>query len=212
MALATYSDLKAAVASWLNRTDLTTQIPDFITLAESRLNRLLKLRLTEVEASLSLAQGARSVALPSAFIEPIALWDSDVNGRRELRFLGPTQLEVSTIAQVIEYWAITGANIEFECPSDKARTLILRYVQGFGLTDASPTNWLLTNHPDVYLFAALVEAAPFLRDAEALGIYDARLQVAIKEVNEKEGRSRSLTTLSTDVPIMRHRWAWATDL
>ena len=37
MALTTYTELKAAIADWLNRSDLTSQIPDFITLAEAEM-------------------------------------------------------------------------------------------------------------------------------------------------------------------------------
>ena len=34
MPLATYNDLKASIADFLNRSDLTNAIPDFISLAE----------------------------------------------------------------------------------------------------------------------------------------------------------------------------------
>ena len=43
MALSSYSDLKASVASWLHRDDLTTQIPDFICLAEADMQVRAKL-------------------------------------------------------------------------------------------------------------------------------------------------------------------------
>jgi hypothetical protein len=42
MSLTTYSELQSSIADWLNRTDLTSQIKDFITIAESRLDRELK--------------------------------------------------------------------------------------------------------------------------------------------------------------------------
>lgn len=208
MALANYSDLKVAVAGWLNRTDLTDQIPDFITLAESKLNRRLKLRVMETEASLSLSSGGQSVALPSGFVEPMDLWAEDPEGRRDLRYLDPSQMPDHVAQDRVEYWTITGANIVFERPSDAALTLTLRYLASFALSDASPTNWLLTNHPDVYLFATLVEAAPYERDTEALGIWSARLEAAIQEVNLKEGRSRSLSTLSVDpvLQLQSRRW------
>ena len=44
MALTDYSSLKTSVASYLARSDLTTQIPDFIRLAEERLARDLRTR------------------------------------------------------------------------------------------------------------------------------------------------------------------------
>lgn len=208
MALANYTDLKAAVATWLNRTDLTDQIPDFITLAETRLNRLLRLRLTEVDAPLTVAASGTTVALPAAFSEPIGLWVQETEYERKLRFLESVQMEMREDAGQVEYWTINGSNIEFERPTDRALTLRFRYLSQVALSDDSPTNDLLTQHPDVYLFGALCEAGPYLRDTEALSIWDARLQKAIVEVNSEESRSRSLTTLSTDVPLARARWDW----
>lgn len=202
MALASYTDLKSAAAGWLNRTDLTDQIPDFITLAESKLNRRLKLRVMETEGSLSVATDGQSVALPAGFVEPMDLWVVDSEGRRALRYLDPSQMETHDAADTVRYWTITGANIVFERPANADLTLTLRYQAAFALSDAEPENWLLTNHPDVYLFSTLVEAAPYERDTEALGIWSARLEAAINEVNEKESRSRSMTTLSAD-PALR---------
>ncbi len=44
MALTTYNELKTSVGDWLNRTDLTTVIPDFIALAEAQIERQLRTR------------------------------------------------------------------------------------------------------------------------------------------------------------------------
>lgn len=202
--ISTYSELQSAVAGWLNRSDLTARIPDFITLAESRLNRRLKLRVMETEATLSVSSGAQSVALPTGYIEPMGLWADDATERRELRYLDPVQMPDETAAGTIHYWTITGENIAFERPSSEALSLTLRYLKAFALSDAEPANWLLTNHPDVYLFATLVEAAPYERDTEALGIWSARLEGALTEIENKEARSRSLTTLSVD-PALTQR-------
>lgn len=203
MAISTYAELQSSVASWLNRTDLTAQIPDFIALAESRLNRKLKLRMTETEASLSVASAAQSVALPAGFVAPMGLWVVESGTRRELRYLDPTQMHTNGSAGTIQYWTITGANIVFERPASDALSLILRYTASLALSDASDTNWLLTNYPDAYLFAALVEASDFVRDTEGLAKYSARLEGALAEVNDVAARSRSMTTLSTDPALMQ---------
>ena len=206
MAISTYSELQEAVASWLNRSDLTTTIPDFITLAESRLNRTLRLRVMETTTTLSLTASSRTVALPSAFIEPLALWRDADTKRVELRFLLPDVMTVYDTEGVPEFWTVDGANLAVERPADAGYTLPFRYLAGFALSDSATTNWLLTNHPDAYLFATLVESAPYLRDQTNRAIWEARLQAALKEINEKEGRSRSRATLSTDPALSwRHR-------
>ncbi len=202
MALSTYSDLQSAVASWLNRSDLTDQIPDFITLAESRLNRDLMLRRTEVETTLSVADGASTVALPTAFVSPIGLWVSENGTRRLLRYLDPVQMpEIDTTGHIHDY-TLTEQNIVLERPAQGATTLVLRYVQSFALSGDNPTNWLLTTHPDAYLFGALVEAGPYLSDDRLLATWNARYVAAVEAINDKEARVKAKATLTPDLPIM----------
>ena len=65
MAITTYSELKTAVANFLARSDLTTQIPDFITLAEARMSRELETRTQEKRAQASTAASDEYISLPT---------------------------------------------------------------------------------------------------------------------------------------------------
>ena len=66
MAINTYSTLQTAVANWLDRDDLTARIPEFIALAETRINRALRIRAMEtVSTAISTASGTREYALPT---------------------------------------------------------------------------------------------------------------------------------------------------
>ena len=67
MALGTYSDLQTAIATWLNRTDLTAYIPDFIALAEERVYRNLRVKAMETALNDTIASGV--IAVPSDYIE-----------------------------------------------------------------------------------------------------------------------------------------------
>jgi hypothetical protein len=207
MALQNYSDLQSAVAGWLQRTDLTDRIPDFISLAESRLNRTLHLRVMEEEAALTILDQATTVALPAGFVEPVALWVAEDYGRRPLRYLSPVQGDTLTSVGIEYEWTIKGAEVSLYRPTGGALNLVLRYRKSFSLSDNEPTNWLLTNHPDAYLFATLVEAAPYLRDTEALAIWTSRLQTALDEINAKEARSEGLSSLTTWTPLPSNRRA-----
>ena len=55
MSIATYAELKTAVANWLQRTDLTSYIPDFITIAESQIASDLKVREMEKRVTASIS-------------------------------------------------------------------------------------------------------------------------------------------------------------
>ena len=76
MSLATYAELKSSVANWLNRTDLTAEIPDFIKLAENRIAHEVRLPTIEKTASMTPnAQGA--IAIPADFLELIDVFYND---------------------------------------------------------------------------------------------------------------------------------------
>ena len=66
MAIGTYAELQTAVANWLDRDDLTDRIPEFIALAEAKMNRNLRISLMEnVSTDILLAGGTRDYPLPT---------------------------------------------------------------------------------------------------------------------------------------------------
>jgi len=204
MAITTYAELQAAAANWLVRADLTARVPEFITLAEARLNRTLRARLAEVEQTLTATVGARSVALPAGYAEPLALWIVRSDGsRRGLRFVEPSLLAAVSLRGEPASWSIDAGNLAFDRPVDQAYSFVLRMLARFQLSDASPTNALLADCPDAYLFATLAEAAPFLRDAELAQAYESKLERALADINAKDARSRAARSLATDLPRAR---------
>lgn len=207
MAITTYAELQAAAANWLVRADLTARIPEFIALAEARLNRLMRTRLSEVEVALTTTLGARTLPLPAGFTEPLRLWLERAGGREELPFLDPSLLGASSLRGEPGAWTVDGATLAFDRPCDQAYPLTLRMLRKFVLSDAAPTNALLTDFPDLYLFATLSEAAPFLRDAELAAAYETKLGRAIEEANAKEARSRAARVLGTELPALVLRGA-----
>lgn len=200
MAITTYAQLQAAAANWLVRADLTARIPEFITLAEARLNRLLRTRLAETEVALATTIGMRTLPLPAGFTEPLRVWIDKAGERIELPFIEASLIGASSLRGEPGAWTVDGAKLAFDRPCDQAYALALRMLQAFMLSDAAPTNGLLTDAPDVYLFATLSEAGPFLRDAELAGAYETKLGRAIGELNAKEARSRAPRTLTTELP------------
>jgi len=203
MAITTYAELQAAAANWLVRADLTQRIPEFVALAEARLNRVLRARLAETEIALTAVVGARTAPLPSGFAEPLALWIVSSGERTALRFIEPSLLGASSLRGRPCSWSIDGTTLAFDRPCDQAYSLVLRMLSRFALSDAAPTNGLLADYPDAYLFATLCEAGPFLRDDALAASYEARLERAIGEINAKEARSRAARTLVTEVPSHR---------
>jgi len=200
MAISTYAELQAAAANWLVRADLTSRIVEFIALGEARLNRVLRMRRGELDVSLTATLNSRTITLPAAYSEALNVWiaPSGVTERIELRFVDPALLTVTTVAGRPLGWTIDGSNLAFERPCDQAYPVTLRCLEKFILSDAAPTNSLLTDCPDAYLFATLCEAAPFLRDADLAQTFEQKLGTAVADINSKEARSRAQGKLSTE--------------
>jgi hypothetical protein len=199
MAISTYAELQTAAATWLIRNDLTARIPEFISLAEARLNRVLRMRRAEAEASLTATPASRSITLPTTFAEPLNLWISRDGDRVAMEFREPVLMEAESESGEPRLWGIDGTSLVFERPCDSAYSFVLRYLAKFALSDASPTNALLTDAPDAYLFATLCEAGPFLRDETLLASYEGKLSRSIRELNAKEHRSKAMQPLATEV-------------
>lgn len=168
MAIATYSDLQTSVAAWLNRTDLTSLIPDFITLGEARIARELRLRRQVVSTTLSTVAGTQGVSLPSDFLEAENLSLSGTTPPGALSVVTPEILDrkypEAYVTGQPRVYTVLGNNILFGPTPDAVYIVSLDYYQRWAALSVTPTNWLLTNHPSVYLFAALAEGAGYLMD------------------------------------------------
>lgn len=204
MALANYTDLQTAIQNWMDRSDLSGYAADFITLAESRLNRILPLRVMHVDTTLTGSLGSRNpVTFPTDYVEPIALFLTTFGVRTLLKPFVVGTVALGTTNGVPNGWGINGAAIELDTPCDQAHTFSFRYRKSFALSSGSPTNWLMTNHPDIYLFSSLVELGAFIENVDLATGWQARLDAAIGELREKEARSTAIATLSVDPMISR---------
>lgn len=190
MALDTYANLQTAIANFINRDDLTTLIPDFITLAESHFNR--SLRVPQMENSATSTISAETLALPTDFLAVRSMF-LDKNPRVELDFVPygtlRTQYASTATGQPQVYTIADGAFYFGPAPSDSYTLHMVYWQQIPALSDSNTSNWLLAAHPDVYLYGALTHAASYIRDDSALAQYMAVTARLLEEINE-DGRKR----------------------
>jgi hypothetical protein len=187
--ISTYSDLQGAVASWLARGDLAATIPDFIALFEATANR--RLRVRQQEATVSLTPSAGSVALPVDYLAWRRLtWTG--NSRADLTYVEPSWLQAAyptAPAGVPQVFTIEGGAILIR-PVDAAVLEFLYFQKIPPLSSDAPVNWLLTEHPDLYLFGALAESYGFTVDPEKLALWKARRDELFEEVTALSAKSR----------------------
>ena len=193
MAITNYSELQTAVGSWLNRSDLSSNIPDFITLAEASFNRVLRTRNQITRATSSV--NAQYVALPTDLIE---LFNIQIN-TNPIKRLEQVSLDkaddlrsANSSSGTPAYFAITGNNIELiPTPNDTKTIEIIYYAKITALSSSNTTNWLLDNYPDIYLYGTLVQAEPFLMNDERLGTWGTLLSKAQEELRVSDERSQT---------------------
>lgn len=183
MAISTYDELKTAVTNWMARGDVAGDAASFIMLGEAHLNRELKPVM--VDATITGTAGSRSIDISSmSCVSPQALFLAET-GRDEVELTKKQDgtfpyIETSTGRPSI--WAIDGANIDFDRKLDAAYPFRFRYRQRFALSDSASTNWLLTNHPDVYLAATLVWGGIFIQSSPQAGTFGQILAEGIPSV------------------------------
>ncbi len=197
MPLATYEELVQEIQEYLARPDLTEQIPTFIKLAEMRAQRESNLRHRWTEgytSGLTMTSGQDYVDLPTDAIE-VRWIRIDTNPPRRCQVVSPEIFDRvrwrddGGIPQVL---LMRGLQIALApTPTDTHSYDILFYKGITSLTAAAPTNYLLTNHPDVYLYGALFEGKVFDEDNEGASKYDSLFQRALKTLNKVEARART---------------------
>jgi hypothetical protein len=191
MALSTYDDLKLAAANWLNREDLVGVIPDFIGLAEARMNDRLRVAPMEITASTFLAGG--SVALPLDFLEPRHLFSNAEGGyATALTPLSPSQAGdayPTGAAGVPTHYTITGDTLT-TFPNGGEGKVTMTYYAKLPPLAAYGTNWLLTRNPNIYLYGTLVEASPYLGDDGRVETWASLFAAACDALQAADQRAR----------------------
>ena len=191
MSFSNYAGLKAAVAAWLNRDDLTDVIPDFITAAEASLNRVLRVRQMVAQATVAVAAGDDRGALPVDCLDVQYAADagdaSATLAERPAAWIAAQRRLRMAVAGVPLYFAVVGSELRLCPPSAAARGYNISYFQEIpALGDARPVNWLLAHHPDLYLHAALMHAYPYLADDERAASSAARVASLVQGFSSQQ--------------------------
>ena len=197
MALSTFTELKDAIADWLDRSDLTARIPDFITLAEARLNRDLRIRPMEVRSSMETTSGQQYFNLPGGYIQMRNI-QLNTNPTAPLEYITPEMLDrlygSSTTGKPRAY-SLIGDEIQLAPIPDSDYTVEMAFYEKFtplgdGTSGTVTTNWITKNAPDVILYGSLLEAEPFIKNDERIALWLNAYSSAIKKIQDADARDR----------------------
>ncbi len=193
MSITTYAELKSAIASWLNRDDLASTIPDFISMVEADMSRTIRHWRMEKRSTADLT--TQYSALPSDFYEPIRLsltsgatYSLELASQADLLRL---RQRTNNVAGRPRYYAITDGSIEVIPPPDATYTLeMVYYSKIIPLTDANTSNWVLDYYPDAYLYGSLIHSAPFLSDDTRLSVWASLYKNAVDAINKDSDKAK----------------------
>jgi len=183
MALTNYSDLQQAVTNFINNDTVTSIIPDFITLAESRIaNDVVS---NDLHFTTTLTVDAATESLPDDFKSMIR---ANLGSYASLDYMPPDSFHATyastTTGRPIAF-TVEGNTIHFAPAPDSTYTMDYTYVARPDLA-TDTTNRLMTINPNIYLFGALCEAADYLGDDEAFAKYELKYQAAVNSINSAD--------------------------
>ena len=187
MSLDTYSGLVTAVQNALHRADLALFVPDWVTLAESRINKFLRVRAMETSVSSTMASGVISV--PSGYL---SLKDAYITSTQP--YVGLDRKTANwiynnypnrTADDTPGFIAREGSNFIFGPYPDTNYTVKLVYWARLTAL-SSATNTVFTNYPGLWYYGALCESAPWLKDDKRIPVWEAKFQDLLKQVQDED--------------------------
>jgi hypothetical protein len=189
MSFAVYSQLQASIASYLARSDLTSQIPDFIAFAENRLRRELRIRQMLKSVTTSTVSGDGTVEVPADFLE-IRDFVVMTNPIQPLSYSSPSALSNdprTSEVGVPKSYTILATEFQLAPIPDGVYTLKLLYYSAPPyLADTNVSNVFLNIAPDALLYASLIEAEPYLMNDARINTWGTMYDRAISSLTKSD--------------------------
>lgn len=207
---ATYQGLCNKISDTLNRQDLTSVIPDFTVLATSRIER----DMARIRHPLGITRAIATVEnnyvpLPNDYLAVYQLMDQDTS--ISLAYLSPDQSmtvqsqgwnpDQTPFPVLPPYYSPTGTQIYYTIIGNTIRIIpppdtnsptmldLWYFAQLTNLSTTSPTNWVLTNFPDLYLYGSLAHTAPYLKNDERLSVWENMYQQILTDIEVQSERA-----------------------
>lgn len=193
MAITNYTSLQDEIAAWLNEPAAEQFIPTFIQLAETQMNREIRHWQMETRSTGTQDAGDQYLEVPGDWLETIRLTHA-LNGQvltlasrddiatRRVKNPGSTE-------EPFLYNHIDGQIELYPTPSQAEAFELTYYAKIPALSD-NETNWLITDHPDVYLYGALAHSAPFLAEDARIAVWENSYQKAVLNINAASDKAR----------------------
>jgi hypothetical protein len=195
LTISTYAQLESACENWLKRSGLDDRIPEFISLGEARIGREVKAKQMEQRVS---ADAAQYVSVPSDFVSMrgVRIQGAEIGW---LDYMTPDEFFATTASSsssTVKKYTIFGDELVF--PVAPSGDVELWYYKRLAAL-SSATNTLFTSNPDLYLYAAMAVAQPFLQKDGKIALWN-DLYIQVRDsVNQAERMGRYPVGMSVKV-------------
>lgn len=193
MSITTYDELKSTIADFLNRDDLTSVTPTFISLAEADIQR--KVRHWRQEKRANAVIDTQYSAVPADFLE-IIRFQITSGGTKPLELISQAEMltqksSSDNASGSPSFYALTAGELEvLPVPNGTYNAELYYYSRVPPLSDTETTNWLLEYFPDAYLYGALVHTAPYLKEDARAQVWSALYQNSIDAINSTSEKAK----------------------
>jgi hypothetical protein len=189
MSLSTYSDLQTSIANYLARSDLTSQIPDFITFAENRLRRELRIRQMLKSVTTATVSGDNTIEIPADFLQ-VRDFVVMTNPIQPLSYSSPSALSndprASEVGVPLSYTILANDFQVSPAPDGIYTVKMLYFAAPAYLSSSNTTNVFLTTAPDALLYASLIEAEPYLMNDARINTWGTMYDRAIASLTKSD--------------------------
>lgn len=187
MALSTYTDLLAFLATFSIRSDQTANWPDFVRMAESTMERELRARQMTLRADGTVDEEFED--LPSDFAEMVA-FKLMTSPPKTLQYLSQDQMNRFSQVRSItggdpRYYTIVGPQFRFYPIPVEAVPVELTYYQRIPPLSENDQNWILYRHPDAYVYGALIPYGEMTEDSR-LGVWQQKFALALDGIKRAD--------------------------
>lgn len=193
MSFTSYADLQTTIAGYLARSDLTTQIPDFIRLAETRLRRDLRIRQMLKSVTTATVAADSTVELPSDFLE---VRDFVVVGNpvQPLNYFSPSAFNRNArtweSGKPLDYTVLANDFQLAPIPDGVYTVQLFYFAAPAFLSDTNTSNVFLANTPDALLYGALLEAEPYLMNDARINTWGTMFDRAMAAITRSDERGQ----------------------
>jgi len=196
MSISNYPELKSAISNWLARGDLDNIVSDLVTLAEARINNDVRTRQMEAIVTIdpvSLSPIESALEIPDNFMElkQIIVTSNDMECLLKYIDESSAALYLNNTSVPIFFSRRGDYFLLVPNPDSAEYTYSLYYYARIpALSDNNVTNWLLTNNPNIYLYASLLEASPYLKDDARIDVWLTAYINAVEKLNAADLNSK----------------------